>query len=94
MNTLDKYLERLRALYQIAEEDESFLLWKKTYEKNERIFKRFAKWMPKCIRQVLWGYAEGGRLMMQRLSNIACECMEFTGERIHLWAAEEEKNEG
>ena len=27
---------------------------------------------------MLWGYADGGRIMMQRMNTIACEQMEFT----------------
>ena len=35
---------------------------------------------PDEIKNVLLGYADCGRMMMQRIINIACETMEFVAE--------------
>ena len=75
MKALLRRTERLNAL---AEEDEIYLFWKTLWQKNAADFERFANLMPKKIRNMLWGYADGGRIMMQRMNTIACEQMEFT----------------
>lgn len=72
----DNY-ERLKAM---AEQDDSFGLWRKSYQQYAEPFERFAGSQPKEIRELLWGYAESGRLMMQRMVNLACDHMEFKKE--------------
>lgn len=80
MENLEEFRRKWRKLTSLAEEDEVYLIWKRAYVENKRQFERIANRMPKRLRKILWGYAEGGRLMMQRLSNIACEQMEFLEE--------------
>ena len=80
IENLEGYRRKCRQLTTLAEEDEVYLIWKRAYDENKRQFERFANRMPKRFRNILWCYAEGGRLMMQRLSNIACEQMEFLEE--------------
>ena len=77
---MDIMLRRQARLREVAEEDEIYIVWKKTCENNAARFERFSGFMPKRIRNILFSYADGGRLMMQRMVNIACESMEFTGE--------------
>ncbi len=67
-------------LYALAEEDEIYLMWKKTFELCMRDFHDYAEGIPQEIRSILFGYADAGRMMMQKLVNIACEKMEFIDE--------------
>lgn len=47
------------------------------FQKQERLME-IARKQPEEIQDILWGYAAGGRMMNQRLVNLACEYMEFT----------------
>ena len=76
-----EFLDRIKRLRQIAEEDRIYQIWEKNYEESSQKFHKFARWCPKKVRQFLYGYAEGGRLMMQRAMNIACEQMVFPDEK-------------
>ena len=73
--------ERFHRLMQIAEQDEIYIVWKKSYQESSEKFARYMRWCPKKIRSFLYGYAECGRMMMQRMVNLACKCMEFPDER-------------
>ena len=66
-------------LYALAEQDSSYKLWKKCFEDCVWSFCEFADNQPEEIRNILYGYADCGRMMMQRMINIACENMEFNG---------------
>ena len=76
-----EFLNRIQRLRQIAEDDRIYQIWEKNYAESSQKFHKFAKWCPKKIRQFLYGYAESGRLMMQRAMNIACEQMVFPDEK-------------
>lgn len=89
MTDLDIFSQRMEKLYTIAQEDEAFLFWQQIYEQNEKAFEEAMKHTPKKRREIILSYAEGGRTMMQRLMNIACENMDFTGEPLQLWPKEE-----
>lgn len=73
--------ERLRRLQQAAGQDEVYMVWKNSYHESVEKFDRFIKWCPRKVRNFLCGYAECGRLMMQRMVNLACIYMEFPDER-------------
>ena len=60
-------------LLKIAEADEAFCLWRNTYQNCKPEFEAYANAQSAQIRNFLWGYAESGRLMYQRLMNLACE---------------------
>ena len=45
--------------------------------KYEHAFEVFASKQSEEIQDILWGYAAGGRMMNQRLLNLACEHMIF-----------------
>ena len=74
------FSERQKKLDQLAQKDESFCLWKKCYLQCEKEFEIFANSQPEYIRNILWGYAESGRIMNQRMVNLACEKMIFPDE--------------
>lgn len=69
--------DKERKLESIASEDTVYSLWRKNYEEYAPQFAAFANAQPEDIRNVLWGYAESGRLMQQRKVNLACEHMDF-----------------
>ena len=69
--------ERQKKLYKLAEEDKIYMVWKNSFELFYADFQTYAKSQPDEIRNVLFGYADVGRMMMQKMVNIACEKMEF-----------------
>ena len=69
--------ERQERLLKIAQQDEIYQAYRQSYDECNQNFSRFVKWCPKKVRNYLCGYAESGRLMMQRMVNLACEHMEF-----------------
>ncbi len=69
--------QRLTRLEALARQDEVYAVWEEAYRDYETAFRDFADAQPDDLRQVLYGYAESGRLMYQRLVNLACQHMEF-----------------
>lgn len=69
--------EKEERLEKIAQQDISYLVWKMTFEACEEAFTQYASRQPKEIRQILYGYADAGRMMQQRKVNLVCEHMEF-----------------
>lgn len=76
--TYNKAWERLN---NIAQSDRAYLVWKLSYETTASEFEAYANQQPDNVRQMLWAYAESGRLMNQRLANLACENMRFPRKR-------------
>lgn len=72
--------ERGKQLWALAEQDDIFLIWKDGYETCERPFREFAESCPEEIRKILYGYAERGQMMCQRVVNIACKYMDFVDQ--------------
>lgn len=72
---------RMERLQQLAQQDSIYQVWEKSYYEFSSKFHRIVRWCPKRIRNILFGYAESGRLMMQRMTNLACEHMEFPDEK-------------
>ena len=72
-----KELQRQKHLRALAEQDEIYVMWKTCYEQSADKFAKIMKWCPKNVRNILTCYAESGRLMYQRMVNIACDHMEF-----------------
>lgn len=72
--------EKWERLEQLAKQDEAYMVWKNSYNEFAGKFHRFIRWCPRKVRNYLCGYAECGRLMLQRMVNLACEHMEFTEE--------------
>ena len=73
--------QKQKRLLTIAQEDRIYCTWEKSFESYRDTFIHFADTQPEEIRSFLYGYAECGRMMMQRMVNLACKCMEFPDER-------------
>lgn len=78
MDKTDQHTQRLRLLDQLAAQDEIYGIWKGTHDSVSADFALFANSQPEEVRNVLWGYAESGRLMEQRKVILACGHMDFT----------------
>ena len=76
-----KFRNNEERLYAIAEQDHIYNVWKKCNEDSSPSFKAFVQEQPDEIKNVLLGYADCGRMMMQRMINIACQTMEFKEEK-------------
>ena len=74
-------MERLTKLYKIAEQDSVFQAWKHAFDDNQNAFHKYADKRSKRTRNILYSYADGGRMMLQRLSYLACTHMEFPEEK-------------
>lgn len=72
-----KESERTKHLWALAEKDEIYLFWKNCFETSETPFKEFADNCPPEIQEILYGYADCGKMMCQRVVNIACKYMDF-----------------
>ena len=70
-------MERLQKLDAIAQTDKIYCLWEKCYQESAAAFAEYANNQPEDIRNMLWTYAESGRLMYQRKAALACTYMEF-----------------
>lgn len=75
--------KRQKHLHTLAEQDEIFIMWKTSYEESADKFTKIVKRCPKNVRNILCCYAESGRLMYQRMVNIACEYMDFCDYEEH-----------
>ena len=69
--------QRLRQLQAIAETDNIYQVWARSYEDCRESFAQFAAAQPEDIRNMLYGYADCGRIAQQRLVNLACDHMVF-----------------
>ena len=76
---MDK-VEKWKRLEQLALQDELYVIWKGVYNESAVKFGKFIRWCPPKLRNLLYDYADSGRLMMQRVAGIALENMEFKDE--------------
>lgn len=74
-------VKRQKRLYEIAEGNDIYQVWARSFEDCREDFARFAKSQPEEIRNMLYGYADCGRMMQQKLVNLACENMIFPDEK-------------
>ena len=86
--TLQQYLDNRKFLDKLATEDAYYNIWKSVFEESSVKIKKFTKFMPKRVRNFLYGYADGGRMMLERQISIACMCMEQNGKTPKSWEAE------
>lgn len=70
--------QKQERLMEIARKDLSYQTWSQTFSDAQEQFEAYVQAQPEGIQNILWGYAAGGRMMNQRLVNLACEYMEFT----------------
>ena len=71
---------RRQRLQEMAQQDAVYQAWVYSYRDSADRFHAFAKQCPEEVSSFLYGYAEGGRLMMQKMLNLACEHMQFPDE--------------
>lgn len=76
----DHAVEQRLKLYKIAQTDDIYQIWAKSFEECREAFIRFAESQPFEIRTILYGYADCGRMAQQRLVNLACKHMVFPKE--------------
>jgi len=76
----DSMFANMTRLLKIAEEDEAYQAWHRSWQEFAPAFMDFANSQPEETRNVLWGYAEAGRLAYQRMMNLACTHMAFPEE--------------
>lgn len=69
--------QRQEKLQKLAQEDSIYQVWQKSFEDCREAFEAFARTQPEEIRNMLYGYADCGRMAQQRLVNLACEYMVF-----------------
>lgn len=74
--------QKMELLEDIAEKDEVYNIWKHSRQEYAEAFEAYANGQPDEIRNMLWGYAESGRMMLQRQVYLACRYMEFPRPRI------------
>ena len=67
-------------LLELARQDDIYCTWEKSFEDCTEAFLRFAADQPKDIQNILYGYADCGRMAQQRLVNLACKNMVFPDE--------------
>lgn len=70
-------MEHIEKLNKLAQSDETYCLWENCYRESAEAFEKFANAQPEEVKNLLWSYAEAGRLMYQRKVILACEHMEF-----------------
>ena len=70
-------LSNQKKLYEIAETDAIYQTWARSFEDCREAFIQFANSQPEDIRNMLYGYADCGRMAQQKLVNLACEYMQF-----------------
>lgn len=75
------WLDRYDRLKELAQLDEIYLFWCKMYENYTTAFREYANAQPQELRDLLVEYAESGRLIYQRLANLACMHMDF----LNVW---------
>lgn len=73
--------EKQARIQTIAQSDFSYNAWRRIFEESEQEFQVFADSQPEAIRSILYSFAQSGRMMNQRLLNIACEHMEFSAQK-------------
>ena len=71
---------RQQRIYEIAKKDLAYQVWRDSFEQFHDAFAQFAGEQPDDIRNILYGYAEAGRMMNQRMVNLCCQNMVFPDE--------------
>ena len=74
---LNNTFQRQESLQELAQNDSIYQTWQRSYEDCREAFADFANTQPEEVRNMLYGYADCGRMAQQRLVNLACEHMVF-----------------
>lgn len=70
-------LSRLKRLENLARADEIYNVWYKSRLEFAEQFQQYADAQPQAVRNMLWGYACSGEMLLQRMINLACENMDY-----------------
>ena len=73
--------QQQQKLYDLAATDMIYQTWQRSFKDCQKSFFRFAASQPDEIRDMLYGYADCGRMAQQRLVNLACEYMQFPDDK-------------
>ena len=76
---MDK-VEKWKRLDALTAQDERYNHYRRSYGEYAMQFAKIIRWCPPKIRNILNGYADSGRLMMQRAASIALDHTEFIDE--------------
>ncbi len=77
---MDK-VEKWNRLDELALQDDLYKFYRRAYCESAVKFDKIIRWCPRKLRNTLQGYADFGRLMMQRMAGIALDNMEFHDEK-------------
>ena len=73
----DDYRKNSDFLETLVSADTIYSAWERSFLDAQKDFVIFANTQPENIRNMLFAYADGGRMMLQRKINIACRYMYF-----------------
>ena len=73
---MDK-VQKWNRLDELALQDDLYRFYHRAYCESAVKYGKICRLFPKKLRNILEGYADFGRLMMQRMAGIALENMEF-----------------
>ena len=82
--------QRQNRLLAIAQQDMIYNTWEKSFEDCRKAFAHFASNQSEEIRNMLYGYADCGRMAQQRLVNLACRTMLFPDEQVSYSVCKED----
>ncbi len=77
----DDYIRRTEKLWEMAEQDEVYCIWKSEYKKYEKRFKKIEWFLPKKLARFFREYMGCDAMRLNRVISLTCMCMEFTGEK-------------
>ena len=72
------WIQKQTQLLKIAEADEIYCIWRRDFLDAQKLFQEYTDNQPEEVRNFLQQYADCGRMMNQRLVNLACMHMHFT----------------
>lgn len=73
---MDK-VEKWKRLDELVLQDDLYKFYRRAYCESAAKYDKVCRFFPRKLRNTLEGYADFGRLMMQRMAGIALENMEF-----------------
>ena len=80
MLQIEPAIAQLRKLNTLADQDSIYNVWNQTCTSCASAFEAFADSQSEDIRNMLWGYAGGMQMMLQRKVLLACMYMKFQDE--------------
>ena len=75
------YIRRAEKLWDMAEQDELYGIWKAEYEDRKRRLSKIERFLPKKFAWLIRDYMDYEARRLNRVISLACMCMEFTGQK-------------